>query len=356
MAIGMSAASAESCHFKGIPELEGVRDVWPRGDRLEAVRATGGEYKRRFAAQGEVLAVRSFDVAAAPYPTRFAFHGAALGPNPLVSIVNRMVVVRFEDFAGERRTLVWEPTVPEGSAEAPFYAQMVERMERVPAGDWLARNLLAREYHTPESALAEAGIAPADVDYLSFDHLHVQDVRMIMPLFPRARMIVNRRELGTFEGMHPMQWAWYVDGGMDGVDDDRLVVIDGDVELGVGVSIVWTPGHTDGNHSLLLNTPDGTWVSSENGVACDNWQPELSRIPGVRRYSEYFRREIVPNANTLEDSLDQYDSMVLEKTLADPSPRDPRWLQVLPSSELANWRRQWPVLPTFMHGGIQYGT
>jgi hypothetical protein len=48
--------------------------------------------------------------------------------------------------------------------------------------------------------------------------------------------------------------------------------------------------------------------------------------------------------------------MVKEKTLASPSRRDPRWLNILPSSELARWRRQWPVLPTFAHGGIAYGT
>ena len=136
---------------------------------------------------------------------------------------------------------------------------------------------------------------------------------------------------------------------------DRLLVIDGDVELGRGVAIISTPGHTDGNHSLVLNTPDGVWVSSENGVALDNWQPELSKIPGVARFARFFGREIVPNANTLEDSIDQYDSMVKEKAVADHSRRDPRWLQILPSSELAPWRRQWPVLPSFAHGGLHYG-
>jgi hypothetical protein len=62
------------------------------------------------------------------------------------------------------------------------------------------------------------------------------------------------------------------------------------------------------------------------------------------------------NANTLEDPQDQYDSMVVEKTLADPSPRDPRWRQVIPSSELLNTRRQWPIKPTHRHGGLHYGT
>jgi hypothetical protein len=47
--------------------------------------------------------------------------------------------------------------------------------------------------------------------------------------------------------------------------------------------------------------------------------------------------------------------MVLEKALADVNRRDPRWHNTFPSSELAPLRRQWPVLPTFVYGGINYG-
>jgi hypothetical protein len=338
-----------------VPEFEGVFDVWPRGRRLEAVRDAAGRFRERFKAQGQVRGVRSVDLATAPYITRYAFHGAAKSVNPYLSMTNRMVVVQFEDFDGRLRTLVWEPTEPDGSAEAPFYAQLVERTERSRLFKAVER-FTYRQYATPEQALRIAGIRPEDVDFLSFDHLHVQDPRLIVPHFPNARLLVQRREIATFEAMHPMQWYWYVDGGLDGIDEDRIVVLDGDVELGAGVAIVWTPGHTDGNHSLVVNTPDGVWVSSENGVSSDNWQPELSKIPGVRDYAVSQRREVCPNANTLEDSIDQYDSMVKEKTLADPSRRDPRWKQVLPSSELVAWRRQWPIVPTHVHGGLDYGT
>ena len=61
------------------------------------------------------------------------------------------------------------------------------------------------------------------------------------------------------------------------------------------------------------------------------------------------------NSNTLEDSIDQYDSMVKEKALADANADDPRFLNVFPSSEMASFRRQWPVVPTFVYGGIDYG-
>ncbi|MCX4853943.1 hypothetical protein OG263_09280 [Streptomyces canus] len=51
-----------------------------------------------------------------------------------MSIVNRMLVVQFDGFDGEPKTLVWEPTVAAGTAQAPYYAQL-KRL----AGDFLLR-------------------------------------------------------------------------------------------------------------------------------------------------------------------------------------------------------------------------
>lgn len=361
--------SATNLGARPIPEFEGVHEVWPRGERLRAVREAAAAYKLRFTAQGQVRGVRSIDIAAAPYPVKYAFHGAVQVPTlPLISMINRMIVVQFDDWDGIARTLVFEPTVPAGSAEAPFYRNLQRRMDRLPGGRLLTRPML-RFFNEPGDALAQLGLTGQDIDYCTFDHLHVQDPRMILgsteviegerelraPLFAGAKLLVHRRELATLESLHPMQWAWYVEDGLRGVDHSRIATFDGDIELGPGIALLWTPGHTDGNHSLVLNTPSGVWVSSENGIALDNWQPELSRIPGLRTYHEEFGREVCPNANTLEDSLDQYDSMIKEKTLADPCQRDPRWLQILPSTELAPWKRFWPVVPTFVHGGISCG-
>ncbi|NLU63093.1 hypothetical protein HCA61_12560 [Rhodococcus sp. HNM0563] len=353
-----------------IPEFEGVHDVWPRGERLKAVRRAAQMYKQRFTSQGRIRAIKSVDIAAAPYPVEYAFHNAVSVPTlPLISMINRMIVVQYDDWNGTARTLVFEPTVPDGSAEAPFYRNLRALIDKIPGGH-LAEKLVLSYYNEPGEVLEKLGLAPDDIDFCTFDHLHVQDPRMILgsteviegeteprrALFGDAKMLVHRRELATLQSLHPMQWAWYVDGGLAGVDPAKFVTFDGDIELGPGIALLWTPGHTDGNHSLVVNTPDGVWVSSENGIALDNWQPELSRIPGVRKYHERFGREICPNANTLEDSLDQYDSMIKEKTLADPCKTDPRWLQILPSSELAPRKRQWPVVPTYVHGGIEYGT
>jgi hypothetical protein len=355
----------ESIGLRPFHEFDEANDTWPRGDRPAAIREAAAEFRARFATQdNQVRAVRTVDIASAGYPLKFAFGGAARGPNPYVNIINRLQVVQFEDFEGRLRTLAYEPTVPEGPAEAPYYAQQIEKL-----GEFLSYKVLATIWNHPDEALLKAGLRPEDVDYVSFDHLHVQDLRFVLgttepipgeaaprpPLFPNAKLVAQRKEWDTFASLHPMQWAWYVKDGIKDLVTDNVVLVDGDVELGKGVALVWTPGHTDGNHSLCINTEEGVWVSSENGVAADSWHPHLSKIPGVRKTAEFFGREVILNSNTLEDSIDQYDSMIKEKALADPHPRDPRYLQIFPSSEMADWKRQWPVVPTFWYGGIAYG-
>jgi hypothetical protein len=361
----------ESIGARPIPEFAGTGNVWPRGARLEAVRTASVAYRERLRAGGRIRAVETHAITATSHPTRFALHGAAIAPNvPYVLLVSRVMIVQYEDFDGRPRTLLWEPTIPDGAAEAPFHAQLEDRVARLPGGKYLAHNVFAKEYSSLGQALAKAGVLAGAVDYVSFGHLQAQDPRLLIgttepwadeplpraPMFPNARLIVQRREAATFASIHPMQWAWYVDGGMDDIIEPSVVLADGDVELGVGVALIATPGNTDGHQSLVLNTPDGLWVVSHNGVALDNWQPQLSKIPGVRAHADFFNREVVPNANTLEDSIDLYDSMVKEKTLASPSRPDPSWLQILPARELVESRRHWPVLPTHAHGELAYGT
>ena len=358
--------SPDAIGLRPFHEFDEANETWPRGDRPAAIREAAAEFRARFATpENRVRAVRTVDIAAAGYPVKFAFGGSAIGANPFINIINRLQVIQFEDFEGRLRTLAYEPTVPEGPAEAPYYAQQIERL-----GEFLSYKVLAKIWHHPDDALTSLGLRVEDVDFISFDHLHVQDLRFVLgttepidgetaprePLFPNAKLIAQRREWDTFASLHPMQWAWYVADGIKDLRTENVVLVDGDVELGKGCALVWTPGHTDGNHSLCVNTAEGVWVSSENGVAADSWHPHLSKIPGIRRAAEFFGREVILNSNTLEDSIDQYDSMIKEKALADANQRDPRFLNVFPSSEMADWKRQWPVVPTFVYGGINTGT
>jgi len=350
--------------LRAVPEFAEL-PCWPRGARLAAVRDAARQFRTRFAAQRRVLGVRSVPIGFVPYPTQYALGGAARSLSPYVFLINRLLIVRFHDFEDRLRTLVWEPSVGDGTRRAPFYAQSLKAWYP----DWFANRVLSSEYHTPVTALAQVGLGPEEVDFACFDHLHVQDPRYVIgtkepvageaearaPMLPNAVLISQRTEVDTLRDPHPMQWAWYVPGGLEAARDDNHLLLDGSVELGPGVALLASPGHTDGNQTLVLNTPEGIWVSSENGVSADNWQPDLSKIPGVRKHAAFMGAEVVLNGNTREDSIDQYDSMVMEKMVAEPSRRDPRWRNILPSTELAPWKRNWPVVPTFHHGGMSYG-
>jgi NAD(P)-dependent dehydrogenase (short-subunit alcohol dehydrogenase family) len=190
----------------------------------------------------------------------------------------------------------------------------------------LGERLLAPISATVEERLAEVGIAPERVDYISYDHLHTQDVRRWLGshgrpgVFPNAKLLVTRREWASTQGLLPTQAQWYCPNGIDGVDESKVILLDHDVLLGGSLAIVATPGHTEGNHSFVVRTPEGLMVTSENGVCCDAYAPLRSRIPGVARYARRTGAEVVLNGNTLESSVDQYISMVAEKTIARPLP------------------------------------
>ena len=136
---------------------------------------------------------------------------------------------------------------------------------------------------------------------------------------------------------------------------DRVVACDGDLLLGQGAALVRTPGHTVGNWSLVISTDNGVWAVSENGVACDSYAPEASKIPGLAKHARRFGVEVVLNSNTLEGRNEQYTSMVLEKALVDPSRDDPAFCQHLASSELTATPFTPGLSPTHRHGGIESG-
>src|SRR6188474_2828207 len=154
--------SPEKVGIRPFDEFADVEAVWPRGDRLDAIREAAGRFRKRFATpENRVRAVKTVNLAAAAYPTRFALAGAAKGLNPYINIINRLVIVQFEDFEGRLRTLAWEPTIAEGAAEAPFYDQLLHRY-----GEFLSYKVFATFYNTVAEAIAACGLTPADIDFV----------------------------------------------------------------------------------------------------------------------------------------------------------------------------------------------
>ncbi len=325
------------------------------GARLDAIRRTGRRLRDRILATGTVRCVRTADIATFPYPTVYGFQGAAASPLPYVFMRNRVQLVQVAA-GGRTVTILVNPTDAERSKKAPFFSRMEQRYGA------FATKLLGKVHHTVDQALAKFGIAREAIDYVTFDHLHVQDMRgLLVPgpdgkaFLPNAKLLVQRAELDTFASIHPMQNDWYIPECLIGVPADRIIALDGDYLLGGGFAIVRTPGHTIGNHSLVVVTDRGAWTISENGICVDAYSPGASAIRGIARFARDTGVEVILNANTREHSLDQYTSMVLEKTLADPVRDRPELPQHFASSELVSHPLALGLSPTYSHGEISFG-
>ncbi|MBA3393063.1 MAG: hypothetical protein H0T89_10485 [Deltaproteobacteria bacterium] len=339
-----------------VSELDAAWQTRGAGARLDAVRRGGRKLRDRILAGGPARCVRTADLATFPYPTRYGLQGVASSPAPYLFMRNRMHVVQV-DSGGRTITILVNPTDPERSAKAPYFARLEEKYGKV------VRKLLATMHSTIAGTLERWGVAPASIDYVTYDHLHVQDARGLLApgaggraFLPNAKLLAQRAELDTLANIHPLQAEWYIPECLAGVPADRIVALDGDYMIGGGFAIVRTPGHTIGNHSLVVVTDRGAWTISENGISVDAYAPGTSQIRGVARHARDAGVEVILNANTREQSLDQYTSMVLEKTIADPVPDRPELPQHFASSELVGHPLAPGLSPTYTHGEITYGT
>ncbi|MBS1907769.1 MAG: hypothetical protein JST33_14665 [Actinobacteria bacterium] len=331
------------------------------GRRLRAVRDLAESFRREFASTGTPDSVTTRDLITLPYPTRFGLFRASRAVAPFLSIRNRMIVVRWREGDGRRRTLLFEPSDHELGEFTPYFAEL---KRKVPS---IVESAYRVEHGTVLGHLAAMGIARSEVDYLMFDHLHTQDLRRwvgttseqrdlgrVEAAFPNAKVIVQKDELEGMTELHPIQKPWYQPATYRDVPAESFYPIDGTVILGPGVAALKTPGHVFGNQTLLLNTSTGIWASSENVIAVESLTPEHSKLPGVAKWAKAWDQEVILNANTIETTADQYNSIVLEKLLVDRSQRDSRFLQFFPSSELVGAWTNPGTSPTFSHGHITH--
>jgi hypothetical protein len=335
------------------------------GEQLRLVREEAERFRSIFSGTGMPEYVESFDLARVPYPTDFGFFRVRSWTSPLLTFTNRLLVVRWRECDGSRKTLLWEPSDVALGRNTPFFAAMARRTPR-----WL-QGLGFRHLADPIDHLRRIGIDPGEVDYLAFDHLHTQDCRRLVgtnepaadlspdapvpPIFPNAKLIVQRAEWDLVHSMHPWQAPWYQAETYSDLRRGAVLPIQGDVLLGPGVALLSTPGHSTGMMSLVVRTDTGIWASSENVVATEMLTPEHSRIRGVCRAAREWGLEVVLNGNTLEHTTLQYNSVIKEKSVVDRSTVDGRFLQFFPTSELTHNPLMWGTSPTFSFGRLRHG-
>jgi hypothetical protein len=338
-----------------ISDFDGARAAPGPADRLAEVRRRATAFRQKMMTESDVVFYRSINLITVPFPVKYGLRDAAFSISPLLCIFNRLFVVQYKTSAG-LKTLLFSPSDAKADEQTPFFQTLLNTPFRP-----IIEPLLVPFRRTVEEALALTGIKPEQVDYISYDHLHTQDIRKWLGtngapgVFPNAKLLVMKHEWASANALLPSQALWYCPNGVAGIDPNKIVELDGSARLGDGVALVHSPGHTEGNHSLVAKTPDGIFVTSENGICADAYAPQHSKIPGVKKHAERYGIDIIMNANTLENSNDQYISMDMERTIAGPSKRDPKFYNMAPSSELTP-NFLFPFMkPTFSFGELEFG-
>lgn len=345
--------------IRPVDHFQGARESASPRERLEEVRRRSRRFRDDMLAGGQVVYYESFELVRVPYPTRYGLRNAFSLPTPMCHIVNRLFVIQFESPAGLKTMLV-SPSDLEGNAETPFFKRLAEGMGPLSG---VGTKLIAPMKQTVEQVLERIGLRPESVDYITYDHLHTQELRKWLGAngqpgyFPNARLLVMADEWANVHGLLPYERDWYCPRGCDGIDPAKIILLDSDVMLGEGVALVRTPGHTPGNHSIVAHTPEGLFVTSENGISPECYAPLHSTIAGVAKYARTVGVEVILNANTLQTGTDeQYISMVKEKTIAGPSQRNPDFPNMACSSELAGYYLFPGTAPGFGFGDLRFGT
>lgn len=117
-----------------------------------------------------------------------------------------------------------------------------------------------------EDAIRAAGHAPEDVDIVLSTHLHfdhaggntlLRDDGEVVPAFPGARYVVQRREFEFAHSRNERIRASYLPPNIDPVAEAGLQdFVEGEAEITEGVSVLPTPGHTPHHQSVLVRDGD----------------------------------------------------------------------------------------------------
>jgi N-acyl homoserine lactone hydrolase len=100
-----------------------------------------------------------------------------------------------------------------------------------------------------EASLKKIGVRCADIDIVVVTHLH-WDHCGETDLFPKAKIYVQKEELETARSPFPKLLSnGYVKKMLEEID---YTVITGDKEIAKGVKIIFTPGHSYGFQSVLV--------------------------------------------------------------------------------------------------------
>lgn len=163
--------------------------------------------------------------------------------------------------------------------------------------------LPANQISSPEAELGKLGLSPEEIDIVLVTHLHCDHIEYGSK-FKNPKFIIQRNELEFGLNPHPLFAGTIF---REHFEDLNFEVIDGDEKIVEGVSVIYTPGHTPGTQSVVVETESGTAIIT--GFCCikDNFiQPAKN---------EGWMKGLAPGSAT--NIIHAYDNLIKVKQMAD---------------------------------------
>lgn len=166
-----------------------------------------------------------------------------------------------------------------------------------------ARGIPNRDLQSIDAGLAKLGLGLDDIDIIIATQLHHDHIAHARR-FPRAKVVVQKKELDFARKPHPLFAYAYPKEFFQGLNFE---VIEGDAKIVDGVEVWFTPGHTAGGQSVVVETAAGKAVIAGLCTIRDNFEPPQGMIPQLP--------VIAPTIHT--SSMEAYDSVLRIKEGAD---------------------------------------
>ena len=147
--------------------------------------------------------------------------------------------------------------------------------------------------------LADMGLAPADIDFAVYSHLHF-DHAGAANAFVESEVLMQRREWDAAFG----EEASFIDTSLfDGLQDARVTFIDGDHDVfGDGsVRLIFTPGHTPGHQMLMVKLDNTGQLLISGDLYHTRANRDLRRVPTFNN-----------NVQQTHESMDRVEELLVD--------------------------------------------